>query len=90
MSRIAVGVSALSPFAGGSAWLVGVTLCGVSHSERDSGKAALRGSNAPASPPSRTWSRSYKPDPRIAFGKYSPLEKEILVSVLKSARRAAL
>nr|XP_027785951.1 uncharacterized protein C10orf120 homolog [Marmota flaviventris] len=28
--------------------------------------------------PSGIWSKSYKLDPRIAFGKYSPMEKEIL------------
>uniref|UniRef100_A0A8C9UUH2 Uncharacterized protein n=1 Tax=Spermophilus dauricus TaxID=99837 RepID=A0A8C9UUH2_SPEDA len=45
---------------------------------RENWKVALQGSNASASLPSRIWSKFYKLDPRIAFGKYSPMEKEIL------------
>lgn len=45
--------------------------------------------NAPVSLPSRIWTKCYTSDPRVALGKYSPLEKEILVSALKFMHREA-
>nr|XP_006219537.1 uncharacterized protein C10orf120 homolog [Vicugna pacos] len=54
-----------------------VKVFSISHSFQDKGSLCCQGDPCPASPLG-IWTQFYKSDPRIALGKYSPLEKEII------------
>uniref|UniRef100_A0A8D1K4A2 Chromosome 14 C10orf120 homolog n=1 Tax=Sus scrofa TaxID=9823 RepID=A0A8D1K4A2_PIG len=54
-----------------------VRMFSISDSFQDKGSLCCRGHLCPPSPLG-IWTKFYKSDPRIALGKYSPLEKEIL------------
>uniref|UniRef100_A0A452SEN2 Chromosome 10 open reading frame 120 n=2 Tax=Ursus americanus TaxID=9643 RepID=A0A452SEN2_URSAM len=54
-----------------------VRICTMSDSFRDKDSLCSQRGLCPASP-LEIWTKFYKSDPRIALGKYSPLEKEIL------------